>query len=236
MNAEDRDSDGETASLLDRLVCGELDETSRGALVAWLEADPLRWRLCGLAFLEAQTWSHALAAWPVPERQSRRPARTIQPAVGKPRARIWRVAHAAALAACVLAAFGLGLASRPALVPPKSNSAGQIAAGGPTNEQHESPTDDTGRSSQEGKPVLASVSVQPGAGLGAEATLQIPVVPAGRDRAPAVIPDYVRQQWQRRGYRLSIERRYLFANLPDGERVVVPVERIHADYVGSKVY
>ena len=44
---------------LDRLVSGELDEQDRGPVIAWLEEDPRRWRLCGLLFLESQTWSQA---------------------------------------------------------------------------------------------------------------------------------------------------------------------------------
>src|SRR5258707_481533 len=57
----------ELPGLLDRLVCGELDELPRGRLLEWLDEDPLRWRACGLAFLEAQTWSQALGQWPLRE-------------------------------------------------------------------------------------------------------------------------------------------------------------------------
>src|SRR5262245_58950532 len=53
-------ADDNFPSLVDRLVCGELDETARGRVLAWLEEEPARWRVCGLAFLEAQTWSQAL--------------------------------------------------------------------------------------------------------------------------------------------------------------------------------
>jgi hypothetical protein len=57
--------------------------------------------------------------------------------------------------------------------------------------------------------------------------------PAGRS---AAIPEYVRRQWERRGYRLTVERRYVFANLPDGAQVVVPVDQVQLNRVASKVY
>jgi hypothetical protein len=71
-------------------------------------------------------------------------------------------------------------------------------------------------------------------------TLQIPVVPGDahalstdpRNR----MPDYVRQQWERRGYNLATERRYLFANLPSGQRVVVPIDRVVANPLPATVY
>ncbi|MEX0710732.1 MAG: hypothetical protein WD278_00195, partial [Pirellulales bacterium] len=89
--------------------------------------------------------------------------------------------------------------------------------------------------------VLASVAVQHGLGAMDTATIRIPVMPADGTAAQpagatAAIPDYVRQQWERRGYRLTVERRYLFANLPDGEQVFVPVDQVQLNRVASKVY
>ena len=66
MNRDVSTSQADMAAQLERLVAGELDEPSRGAVVAWLDKEPRRWRLCGLSFLEAQTWSAALAEWPPP--------------------------------------------------------------------------------------------------------------------------------------------------------------------------
>src|SRR5437773_7780048 len=45
--------------LIDRLVSGDLEETRRQELLAWLEEHPDRWRKCALAFLEAQLWRQA---------------------------------------------------------------------------------------------------------------------------------------------------------------------------------
>lgn len=59
MNTEPSDCGSEMGNLIDRLVCSEIDDAARGRLIAWLEAEPTRWRLCGLAFLEAQMWQEA---------------------------------------------------------------------------------------------------------------------------------------------------------------------------------
>jgi hypothetical protein len=50
------------------------------------------------------------------------------------------------------------------------------------------------------------------------------------------LPDYVRRQWERRGFKFDAERRFLLARLPDGEQVAVPIERLLVSYVGNKVY
>ena len=50
------------AGQLDRLVSGDLPEPDRRSLLAWLDEEPTRWRVCALAFLEAQVWEQA-ATW-----------------------------------------------------------------------------------------------------------------------------------------------------------------------------
>ena len=79
-------------------------------------------------------------------------------------------------------------------------------------------------------PVMATMSMASGFGGLSLSAVQIPVVPrkASQGEPKAAhdsIPDYVRHQWERRGYRLDVERRYLFAKLPGGEEVAVPVEQ-----------
>src|SRR5262245_59463811 len=46
---------------IDRLVDGTLRVDERRALLLRLEAEPEGWRLCALAFLEAQAWREALS-------------------------------------------------------------------------------------------------------------------------------------------------------------------------------
>jgi hypothetical protein len=84
------------------------------------------------------------------------------------------------------------------------------------------------------EPLLAEVEMQVVGGLGQAAPVRIPVVPASLGGGASAarqteIPEYVRQQWERRGYDVSVERRYLFAKLPDGQRVAVPVEQVRVN-------
>src|SRR5262245_14369412 len=105
------EGNGEMAPLVDRLVCGELDEPARGRLLAWLEEDARRWRLCGLAFLEAQAWSKTLGEWPAGEGAIVSPPPASAPATTGRAARSRRaVVRRTLVAAGILAAFALGLA------------------------------------------------------------------------------------------------------------------------------
>ena len=88
------------------------------------------------------------------------------------------------------------------------------------------------------EPVLASLDVHAGGRFGMTAPIRIPVAPADADvgkdqsaRRTVEIPEYIRQQWERRGYKVSLERRYVFARLPDGRQVAVPVEQVHVNPV-----
>src|SRR5687767_11938198 len=54
-------ADNAMQAQLDRLVAGELSENDRRSLLAWLDEDAGRWRMCALAFLEAQVWEAAAA-------------------------------------------------------------------------------------------------------------------------------------------------------------------------------
>lgn len=78
--------------------------------------------------------------------------------------------------------------------------------------------------------MLASVDIEAGGASLRHASVRIPVVPAdpaaGSAAPGAEIPEYVRQQCERRGFKPSVERRYLFARLPDGRQVVVPVDQL----------
>src|SRR5438093_6448897 len=51
------------ARSIDRLAAGDLDAPARRELFAWLDAEPLRWRRCALALLEARDLEQALDDW-----------------------------------------------------------------------------------------------------------------------------------------------------------------------------
>jgi len=223
-------SDLNMLSLLDRLVCGELDEETRGAVLNWLDANPGRWRQCGLAFLEAQTWSRALSTQPSAKIEEVIQNTDVTTTNMQPRKR--RRLTVASLAACVLVAFGCGFVANHALNLTEWHTLGQITR----SEPQAARIKDSHRANQQTEPLLASIAMQPTSAASGNAVLQIPVAPAIQTKNPTAIPDYVRSQWERQGYQLSVERRYVLGNLPDGEQIAVPVERVRANYVGMKVY
>ncbi|HUG91270.1 MAG TPA: hypothetical protein VML55_10575 [Planctomycetaceae bacterium] len=231
------DGNHETAGLLDRLVSGDLDEAGRRRTLAWLEDDPQRWRQCGLAFLEAQVWSQAMDGW-CAEEPSRRIAAPA-PLSAPPRRSRPAVTSRAILVSCAVAAFGLGLVAgeafrRPAR-PMDDAQTQAVEPRGADSRTSEAPA----QHSPSKAPILASVPVKP-FGSGPSASVQIPVVPAGpeADAEPrsSGIPEHVRREWERRGFRIDSQRRYVLARLPDGEQVAVPVEHINVSPLPTQVY
>jgi hypothetical protein len=220
---------------IERLVAGELSEPARGPVIAWLDEQPSRWRMCGLLFLEAQTWSQALAEW------SQRPAplgRLPTELTAARRSNLGgrRLRDVVVLAASVLIAFTVGFVMREAGVKPAADA---MIAKESVNGSAEQPSTDQGNAARL-MPVMATMSMASGLSGLSRPAVQIPVVPRNASQgeqkaAHDSIPDYVRQQWERRGYRLDVERRYLFAKLPDGEPVAVPVEQYFIKRIPPKI-
>jgi hypothetical protein len=228
-------SPGNFAAQIDRLVSGDLPEADRRRLVVWLEEEPQRWRACGLAFLEAQLWEQAVGVkgrgtedWG--HERADRGQRTAewagtQPAPG-------RLRHWLAIAGMVLAAFAVGLAS------------GRHLPGGPARQpQFAQPSfaqpsfaqpHDRRRGTE---PLVATVSVRTNLNPRVHAELRLPIADAGGGALSGepAISDYERQQWERKGFELIEEVRYLPARLPDGRQVMVPVTKVHVKYKGTPV-
>jgi anti-sigma factor RsiW len=200
---------------LDRLVTGELAENDRRSLLAWLDEDAGRWRMCALAFLEAQLWEAAAAAPPAAT-----PPLTSAPAVlarSAPTRRAWpRVFSAAAAAALLfLAGYGSALLNARALRPPATAQSELPRAAGP---------------------LMASVALPTNFSPDLPAQLQIPILPGSAEAPPAeALSDYERQQLERRGFEVHQELRYLPARLPDGTRVLVPVNKVQVKLKGTPV-
>jgi hypothetical protein len=238
MSTEPINLENDISGLIDRLACGELDEATRTRVLAWLEANPWRWRACGLAFLEAQTWSQALGQWPRAHDHHRNIAQPAPVPASKEVPGRRRAARCAWGVAALLVAFGLGLASRDMVVvgrQPVERSLASQSSPASTFEAssgtHAPAANGGPESALSSEPVLAAVDVQSEAGFEPSSPIHISVVPASADvrddtAHPAEIPEYVRRQWERRGYNVSFERRYLFARLPDGQQVAVPVEQL----------
>lgn len=215
-------TDGVTARI-DRLVSGDLPEADRRSLIAWLDEEPARWRSCALAFLEAQAWEQATTQAARDEQYGVVPAAgsrcTVQKVARRPVAR-WL--QGLALAGILLLAFSAGAiaaqswSSRP---PPLPQLAQPAAA-----------------SDELAAPLLATVSVRTNLDPRLQAGLTLPVRPTD-DSLPAssAISEYVRKQFERRGYELREETQYLPAKMPDGRPVMVPVNKIRVRLKGLPV-
>lgn len=214
---------------VDRLVAGSLDEAGRRELLLHLDANPAGWRRCALAFLEEQAWQAALMGQGAQEVVTKlKPPSSLLP-IQKPNKTL-RLARYA-LAAGVLVATGVvgfrsGVASveRPAIevvevpTPPVEQVA--VAAAEP------------------GRPVGWVSVVNPAEGE--SLPRRIPVLEATAaneawfEQQPAAISDYVKAQWERRGYLVEENRRLVGLDLEDGRRVAVPVDEVALDYVGRQ--
>jgi hypothetical protein len=216
---------------IDRLVADELPEEERQNLLAWLDEDLNRWRSCALAFLEAQTWEAATAAWP--EEQAEALERvvpmklaTLQHASKTATSRSVPVLGLA-LAGALALVFATGVVSgrfwpaRELAIPPAIQPAGTSAKG---------------LAASESAPLLATVSVRTNLDPHVAAQLQVPVTPvsAAAVQTPA-FSEYERMQWERRGFELNEVRRYLPARLPDGREIILPIKKIEMKYRGTPV-
>jgi len=218
---------------LDRLAAGELPEGERLGLLAWLDEDPRRWRACAVTFLEAQCWEAAAAEWPTGSVESRPNLDAVQPGLC-PRQTAsavrggWRKL---ALAAALVAAFFSG-AAVVRLAPVGGGRQTPMIVERPSPRSMDEATTAAGN-----QPLLATVSVRTNLDPQVPAQLQVPVTPWSADAEVPVggISEYERKQWERRGFELSEERRYLPARLPDGREVVVPVNQVHLKFKGTPV-
>ena len=227
------DFENSTQGWLDRLACGELDEPARRSLFAWLDAEPLRWRGCALACLEAQTWNEAMGKIAPAEieetfgqtfRRGRETLAELREPNSPRKTSASRISTLATVAALLLVAFGLGTLSRGWLAPQAETVV----------EDPEQPAE-----AEPSGPLMATVSLRQERGASIPATMQIPVMAVQNSAAEmhtsSSISEYDRQKWERRGYQLTKERRFLPAELPGGKKVVVPIDHVKASYVGSKV-
>jgi hypothetical protein len=204
------------AALIDRLAAGEIDESLRRDLFTWLDGEPARWRRCALALLEARELEDALGAW---QNQTSKPAVQL---ARPPAAGFLRPSGLFALAASVMVAFCLGIFARGFFVA----SAPEIAEAAPSDRHAPATT-------VEEKPAGARLkSPRTESRQHPTAVAAAPSSEKQSDR----IPPYVRSQLERRGYQVSSHPAQLPVVLPDGRRVMVPVDQFQLNYVGQRTY
>jgi hypothetical protein len=251
MNEADRNTDRAMQIQLDRLAAGELPEVERRALLAWLEEDAGRWRACAIAFLEVQSWERALTQWPTdtsaeqgwslnghpaPMRHEALASRSAElVSSGKPptRASLATALSVLAVAASLAIAFAGGIftaRSWPVLAPGP-----MLTAEGAQQAQPEPPEREATQANADG-PLLATMQVRTNLDPRVPMLLQVPVARAGEPQPPRPkMSDYVRSQWERRGFAVTEEVRYLPARLPDGREITVPINQVRFEYRGTPV-
>jgi hypothetical protein len=262
---EPRNGNDLQIGLLDRLATGDLDGPSRCELFAQLDREPALWRRCALALLEARELERALGDWKaeardrgtaLPEPASRlakgaplwddlpRPS-GAEDGLGRPsyaetsdslpvrlgdrQGRPFRIpakrsrGEWAALAASVLIAFGLGMTVRGTGIAPQA-----ILQTVPDSAHSAPPAK---RSAQDSALVAAAgqaLSHEDDAGRNDAGQS----TPESAERLPA----YVRSQLERRGYRVDSRHGVVPVSLPDGRRVMLPVDQLQFSYVGRQSY
>ncbi|MGC3971451.1 MAG: hypothetical protein QM775_30160 [Pirellulales bacterium] len=226
----------EDQMLLDRLVDGELSETERREVLLRLEHSPDGWRRCALAFLEAQAWRGEAKAFvseptvPAP-RYLAVPGSVHRADAGARRGmKIWLPL---ATAAGFLLAVGYfnWFSAAPGVDPTDPQNLRQLA-------KDRSPSMQVGPSTDGGNPGNLQLVVAPGPG-GDGRVVEVPLVNDDRMQEtlfgpmPQQISPEVERLLQQSGNQVVRERRLVPIQLPDGRRVIVPMEQVEIRPVGG---
>lgn len=226
--------DADLGLVIERIVDGGLSPEQLREAVARIEADPDGWRRCALAFLEAQCWGDALREPVAASSPAQAPG--LRAIGGAPRRAPWRPrpALAAAVAVACFAAGWLaaGRPSRVAVMPAAPGEPFQATAT-PDTAPGEAPLVPPapqarqvarlriGEGSRDG--AAPEIPIFGGPGLDPSWLLDQPMPVSAREQASLA----------RKGYRLEQERRLVAVPLPDGRRLVVPVDRVQVRDVSS---
>ncbi|MBN8624204.1 MAG: hypothetical protein J0M17_01820 [Planctomycetes bacterium] len=219
---------------LDRLVDGEVSETERRELLLRLEHSSDGWRRCALAFLEAQAWrGEAKALVSEPATPLRTPA--VSPAsTYRGGSNSWngmKLWLPLATAAGFLLAVGYfnWFSGTPGVDPSDPQNLRQLA-----NERSPGLVAPAGG----GNANNLQLVVAPGP-AGDGGVVEVPLV--GDERMQETlygpmaqqIPPEVERMLQQAGNQVVRERRLMPIQLPDGRRVIVPVEQVEIRPLGS---
>lgn len=218
---------------IDRLVGGDLPEAERRNLLAWLDEDASRWRACAVAFLETQMWESAATSGPAePQPVAELQPHHLAPSPSSRRpegSRISILALTAAVAVAFLGGLVLARWLPSAASRPELQFVEQPAQAPPGAPQPAPPKDQT---------LIATVPVRTNLDARLPFMLQVPVSTNGGETVAAEnssLSEYERMQWEKRGFEVIEEQRYLPARLPDGRPVVVPVNKVQLKFKGMPV-
>jgi hypothetical protein len=208
--------DNNNFALIDRLASGELDEAARRDLFAWLDREPMHWRRCALALVEARELADALDDW-----RAEMPPRVIPLTRASARPRLG-INAAFALAASLMITFTLGVFARGFWIAPAP-----LVAQSPSPASHPASVETPLESHRD---TVKQSEMRPD-----KSVATIAAAAPNEVRSDAVSP-YLRSQLERRGYQVISRPAQLPVVLPDGRRLMLPVDQLQLNYVGQRTY
>jgi hypothetical protein len=221
---------------IDLLVDDELSEPHRGELLRRLDLLSDGWRRCALAFLEAQCWKKELGALA----QTPQPIAAPATPVARQPERWFPWGTLLAMAASFLVALGLGGLWRGARQGqlPLGGQVATVATDPQRSPSVDSPTPAPGRA-----PAWQMVTLAADRGQGeGDESIRLPAIE--RDRIdddwlrslPASIPPDVLRALKNTGHEVRQSRQLVPVQMPDGRRLVVPLDQVDLQYVGRPSY
>lgn len=208
------------------LVDGELDESERRDLLLRLDASPDGWRRCALAFLEDQALRKTLGFVSTGDpRRSMPTSVLVANERRKPNLHARRYAAAMVCGAALLGSYWLGRSS------------------GSRPDRPSIPVETTTKVANElppvpGQPVGFLKWSDPNWGELPPRTIAVVAdTPTNEEWArerPDTIPEYVRAQWERQGFRVNEDHRLMAVDIGKGRKGAVPVDEVEFSYVGQR--
>ncbi len=220
---------------LDLLVDGELNENDRRELLCGLDGEPDGWRRCAIAFLEAQAWKQAVGAMFRPAAQAEAKPRAAKTADWRR-----RVEMALAIAASFFVALAVGMHLRSG----GSNLAARTGSlGGMTPAMTRVSPPGPGGVQQFAQPAaslspLQTVALTARGADGKPHTFALSAVEGDRITEawirdlPTPVPPAVLQALTASGQQVQQRRILVPVQMPDGRRLVVPVDEVKIHFVG----
>ncbi|MFO0940170.1 MAG: hypothetical protein U0930_05330 [Pirellulales bacterium] len=214
--------------LVDRLVCGELDEDQRFELLTYLEHKPEYWRQVGIAFMEAQSWTEAI----VPERPESRlkihEAQIISPSFDpKSRTNRGRWNWLPLMAAICLISFTFGWLFK------------QVSEGDGNSESIIAKDLTSSPVAKSDEMVWATIDSRvmliPIQGARVQVPVRIEDGKIQRSSYSPEISDYEMAQFRRHGIALKPEKKFISGTLPDGRNVAIPLDGFVATHTPQMV-
>ncbi|HLA84071.1 MAG TPA: hypothetical protein VJL29_04695 [Thermoguttaceae bacterium] len=244
----------EDDQVFDLLVDGQLDEASRRELLAGLDDSPGGWRRCALAFLEAQSWREAMDAFTSVRASTR--AAVEAPAVPAasqvpPRKRPRRDYVTALLGMAASVLLGIGVTSWMH----DMQRGGGPSGGGIDMATTLGGSEYTPSRIGDFSPQIIPMKKVPGLGSdvklvgltdrgpdGQLRTVRLPAVQRERldeqwlRDLPSGIPEGLAQSLEQSGHEVHPSRQLIPYRLPDGRRLVVPVDQLDVRPVSYSRY